>query len=216
MTSRIGRLSVALGLLFAAAASPLGAQLIRVPSPDAARRPVTLTAGAGFLQTQGRFDGQSGAYWSLGESFQYRVSLDVGLRSGALGLTGALASVPIRRNGDPSTDGHIQFRQLMATFRSPDGQSFFQLLEVSGGLGQWASYSGPDVLSADEAKTRNAVALVIGYGFGFALGERMVFTVVQDAGTVIGSSEGLPAGERRSQQQFTTRIGLRYRILGAR
>lgn len=216
MISRIGTLRAAAGLLLGPVFTTLGAQLIRVPAPDATGRPVTLTASVGFLQTQGRFDGQSGVYWTLGESFQYRASLDVGLRSGALGLTGSLASVPIRRGGDPSSDGHIQFRQLMATFRSPDGQSFFQLLEVSGGLGQWASYTGTDVLSADEARTRNAVALVIGYGFGFALGERMVFTLVQDAGTVIGSSEGLPSGERRSQQQFTTRIGLRYRIRGAR
>jgi hypothetical protein len=215
MTSRIRFLIVAAGLCAAPALAPLDAQLIRVPAPGQAGRPVTLTVGAGFLQTQGRYDGQSGVIWRLGEAFQYRGSLDVGTRAGAIGVTGTLASVPIQR-GSSASNGHIDLRQLMATFRSPERAGFYQLIEVSGGLAQWTNYSGTDVLSPEEAKARNAVALVIGYGFGFSMGNRMALTIVQDAATIIGSAEGLPSGERRSQQQFTTRVGLRYRLAGSR
>jgi len=208
-----------LGLVTAALVAPsqaLDAQLIRVPSPDAAKRPITASVGVGYFQTQGRFDGQSGVSWALGEAFQYRGTVDVGLRSGALGITGTLASVPIRRSANPSGDGTIDFRQVMATFRSPEAQGFFQVIEVSTGLAQWANYAGTDVLSDDERKARNALAIVIGYGFGFGLGERGAFTVVQDYATIVGSTEGLPSGTRRSQQQYTTRLGFRYRVRGSR
>ena len=66
-------------------AVPASAQIIKVPSPDQTRRPIAASATFGFLQTQSRFDGQSGVLWSLGEALQYRATLEVGLRSGAIG-----------------------------------------------------------------------------------------------------------------------------------
>lgn len=203
-----------MGLLFVAIPALADAQLIRVPSPDETRRPISVSAGVAYFQTQSRFDGQSGVSWNLGEAFQYRVSADVGLRSGSLGLAGTLAYVPINRGGDPNSDGDIQFRQLLATFRSPEASGFHQVIEIGVGLAQWANYSGTDVLTAEEGEPRNALALVIGYGFAFPMGDRFALSLVQDYGTVIGSAEGLPSGTRRSQQQFTTRVGLRWRVAG--
>ncbi len=205
-----------LALCALAAARPLDAQLIRVPAPDESARPVSVALSAGYFLTQDRFDGQSGVQWQLGDGYQYRAAVDVGLRSGALGVTGSIATIPIRRDGDPASDGDITLRQFLATFRSPQGAGFSQLVEVSAGLSQWANYSGGDVLSDEDAKPRNALTFVIGYGFGFSLGERATVTLVQDYATVIGSGEGLPAGVRRSQEQFTTRLGMRYRIRGGR
>jgi hypothetical protein len=211
-TSRIRLLGLALCSL--AAALPLDAQLIRVPSPDESKRPVSVSLSAGYFLTQDRFDGQSGVQWQLGDGYQYRAAVDVGLRSGALGLTGTVATIPIRRDGDPSSDGDITLRQFLATFRSPQGSGFSQVIEVSAGLSQWANYSGGDVLSDEEKEPRNALTFVIGYGFGFPVGSRATVTLVQDYATVIGSGEGLPPGAKRSQEQFTTRLGLRYRIRG--
>lgn len=211
-TSRIQLLGLA--LLTLAAVRPLDAQLIRVPSPSEAKRPVHVALSAGYFLTQDRYDGQSGTQWQLGDGYQYRAAVDVGMQAGALGLIGTIATIPIRRGGDPASDGDITFRQFLATFRTLQGQGFSQLIEVSAGLSQWANYSGPDVLSADEAKPRNALTLVIGYGFGFPLGKRAAVTLVQDYATVIGSGEGLPAGARRSQEQHSTRLGIRYRLWG--
>ena len=215
MTTRTRSFAIALALV-AGLASPLAAQLIRVPMPGEAARPISASLAAGYLMTASRFDGVSGRYWSLGDGIQYRGTVELGTRSGAIGLTGTLASVPISRSGVVGSDGDITLRQLLVTFRSPEGQSFYQIFEAGAGLSQWASYSGTDVLTAEDRKARNGLAIMIGYGFGFALGERMSLNVVQDASTIIGSGEGLPAGERRSQQQYITRMGLRYRFTGAR
>jgi hypothetical protein len=215
MTTRTRILALALALV-AGTSSPLAAQLIRVPMPGAAARPISASVSAGYLLTASRFDGVSGRFWSLGDGIQYRGTVELGTRSGAIGLTGTLASVPISRSGVVGSDGDITLRQLLLTFRSPEGETFYQIFEAGAGLSQWASYSGTDALSAEDQKARNGLAIMIGYGFGFALGERMSFNVVQDASTIIGSGEGLPAGERRSQQQYITRMGLRYRFTGSR
>ena len=219
MTTRIRRFRLAfvcVVALVATPAFPLPAQLIRVPKPGDAARPISATFSAGYLLTASRFDGVSGRYWTLGDGIQYRGSVEVGTRSGAIGLTGAIASVPISRSGVAGSDGDITLRQVLVTFRSPEGQSFYQIFEAGAGLTQWASYSGSDVLTSEDKAARNGLAIMIGYGFGFAISDRISFNVVQDASTIIGSGEGLPAGERRSQQQYITRMGLRYRFTGAR
>jgi hypothetical protein len=214
MTTRT--LALAGLLLFA---SPAGAQIISVPAPDQTRRPLTASATFGFLQTQSRFDGQSGVGWSLSEALQYRGSLEYGLRSGSIGIAGSLASVPIRRVGGTAplnSRGDIQLRQVLATFRTNETEGAHQILEIGLGASQWANYSGTDQLTADEAKARNAFTLVVGYGFGFTLGDRASIMLVQDMATLWGSKEGLPSGESRQVRQYTTRVGLRYRFVGRR
>ncbi|MCL4214448.1 MAG: hypothetical protein KJZ74_11065 [Gemmatimonadales bacterium] len=215
--------AIASALLLAALApalvSPLAAQIIRVPTESNSGPPIHLSATFGFLQTQNRFDGQSGTFWTLGEALAYRASLDIGLRAGAIGVTAGLASVPLRRSGGtavPGSSGDIQLRQYLATFRTVEAQGFHQIVEVSMGLAQWTGYSGSDVLTAAEQEARNAFALVVGYGFGFSLGERAAITLVQDYTTLWGSAEGLPSGQSRSVRQYTTRVGLRYRLRGER
>jgi opacity protein-like surface antigen len=200
-------------------ASPAGAQIISVPAPDQTRRPISATAAFGFLQTQSRFDGQSGVGWSLSEALQYRASVEYGLRSGSLGLAGSLASVPIRRVGGTApvdSRGDIQLRQVLATFRTNEQEGAHQILELGLGMSQWANYSGTDQLTDDEAAPRNAFTLVVGYGFGFTLGDRAAIMLVQDMATLWGSKEGLPSGESRQVRQYTTRVGLRYRFVGRR
>lgn len=200
-------------------ATPLGAQIFSVPESASARRPVTVAVSAGFLETQNRFDGQSDTFWQLGQAFSYRAAVDIGIRSGAIGVAASLASVPIRRIGGSApanSDGDIQLRQYLATFRTPVREGFHQILEIQAGLAQWAGYSGTDALTADEAKPRNAFALVVGYGFGYTMGGRASLSLVQDLGTLIGSSEGLPSGTSRAVRQYTTRIGVRLRLAGER
>jgi opacity protein-like surface antigen len=200
-------------------AAPARAQIISVPSPEETRRPIAASLTFGFLQTQSRYDGQSGTLWSLGEALQYRATAEIGFRSGSLGVAGALASVPIRRSGGtapPDSRGDIQLRQFLGTFRTPETEGAHQIIEVGLGLSQWTAYSGSDVLTADEAKARNAFTLVVGYGIGFALADRASLMLVQDVATLWGSAEGLPSGQSRMVRQFTTRVGVRYRFTGRR
>ena len=217
MDHRIRRLIAALAFVGAAPlASTLGAQIMRVPEKSQTRRPVYASLSVGFLETQDRYDGQSGVLWELGQAFSYRGSLELGFRSGAVGASASVASVPISRRtalGGPS-EGDIQLRQYLATFRTPEAQGMFQIIELGVGLGRWTSYSGTDVLTADERKARNALALEIGYGFGFKLGDRASINVVQDLGTLIGSKEGVPSGVSRAVRQYTTRVGGRVSLSG--
>ncbi len=183
---------------------------------DERSMPISVSASAGYFLAQNRFDGISGLTWYLGDTWQYRVAADVGLRAGSVGVAGTIASVPIQRGNSLASDGTITLRQLLATFRSPEPRSFGQVIEIGVGLSQWASYSGTDALTADDAATRNAFAIALSYGFSMPLGKRFAAQLAQDYTTAIGSREGLPAGARRSQEQFTTRIGLRWKVTGAR
>jgi len=210
------RLAIALGLLAAATAE---AQLIKVPTEADARRPITLSASLGILQTQSRYDGQSGVSWYLGEAVQRRVTLDVGLRGGAFGVSYGQSAVPISRDGGsavPGSDGHIQLRNYLVSFRSRETEGAHQIVELAGGLSRWADYRGTDPLTPEEARPRDAVTLVVGYGFGFTLGRRAALTLIQDYATLWGSGEGLSAGQTRSVRQYITRVGLRYRFTGDR
>ena len=214
MTTRTLALTAALLL-----ASRAGAQLIKVPPLDESRRPLSVSVHLGFLQTQDRFDGQSGSQWYLGEALQYRAALEYGMKSGSLALVGSLANVPIARSGGTApgfSDGTIQLRQYLAAFRTAETEGPHQIVDVGLGLSQWTAYSGTDVLTADERKARNAFTLVVGYGFGFTLGNRASVNLVQDVSTLWGSAEGLPSGRSRTVRQYMTRVGMRVLLRGSR
>lgn len=216
-TGRRGVPAAILGLLAAALLLPpstLDAQLIKVPMADERSMPISVHAAAGYFLTQNRFDGISGQNWYFGDAWQYRAGVDLGLRSGSVGVSGTLATVPLQRGNSTASRGEIQLRQLLATFRSPEPRAFGQVFEIGLGLSQWADYSGTDTPTGDDAKARNAFAIAIGYGFLMPLGNRFALTLVQDYTTAIGSAEGLPPGARRSQEMYTTRIGLRWRATG--
>lgn len=216
---RVG-LVVAFGLAASVVAIPawsgaLQAQLISVPMEDNRRLPITVHGAFGYLLAQQRADGPSGTTWSFGDAFQYRIGADLALRSGAVGITGTLATVPMQRGASGAPDGEMQLRQLFLTFRSPDSDGFGQIIELSTGLSQWANYSGSDVVTGDDAAARNAFAIGLSYGFAVPLGRRVRVTLVQDYITAIGSKTGLPSGARRAQEIYTTRLGLRWRASGA-
>lgn len=183
---------------------------------DEVSRPVFVHAAAGYFVTQNRFDGQTGQPWFLGDGWQYRIGADVGTEIGTLGVAATFATVAIQRGNSLASVGEIQQRQYLGTFRSPEPRGFGQVIELGLGLSQWLNYSGTDVLSSEEAKPRNGLALVLGYGLSIPLGKRFTVALTQDYTTVIGSGEGLPSGTRRSQEQYTTRIGLRWQAFGVR
>lgn len=183
---------------------------------DEVSRPIAVFGSAGYFLTQNRFDGQSGEPWFLGDGWQYRVGADVALSVGSIGVAATFATVPLQRGSGTTSVGEIQQRQFLGTFRSPEPEGFGQVIELGLGLSQWLNYSGTGTLSAEDKQARNALALVLGYGLSIPLGKRVTVTLAQDYATVIGSGEGLPPGARRAQEQYTTRIGLRWRVAGVR
>jgi hypothetical protein len=197
-------------------APELHAQIIRVPTSDDVQIPVTVHGSFGYFVAQNRFDGIDDLTWYLGDAYQVRLGADVIFGMGSIGVAGTLATVPIQRGTSTASRGDIQLRQVFAMFRSPEPQGFGQVVQFGLGFSQWANYSGTDDLTSEEAAARNALAVGLSYGFALPLGKRFNLTLVQDYVTAIGSREGLPASARRSQEQFTTRIGLRWKVLGVR
>jgi hypothetical protein len=202
-----------LAVLIAAAPGRASAQLIPVPDEDALGPTWTLSGGAGLLMVRDRYDVTDGTRWLMGEAIQMRAMLDIAMRSGSLGLLGTLATVPMSR-ANSGAPGEIQLRQLMLSFRSPGSDRFHQTLEVSGGWSQWANYRGDDVLTDEEKKPRNGLAVMLGYGAAFPIGSRVTFSFAQDIGAIVGSGKGLPVGESRSQSVYQTRMELRIRLSG--
>lgn len=194
---------------------PLAAQLIRVPMDDQRSLPISVQASVGYLLVQNRYDGVNGENWYFGDGWQYRVGADIGTSMGSFGVAGTVATLPLRRSGSPALNGEIQLRQALATFRSPNPRGFGQVIELGLGMSQWANYSGDDAPTGADAKARNAVAIALGYGLHIPLGSRFSIQLTQDYTTAIGSGKGLPAGARRAQEHYTTRLGLRMRALGA-
>jgi hypothetical protein len=209
----LARHAVCAVLLLAAASTRAAAQLIHVPDEDAVGRTFTLTGGAGLLLVGDRYDVTDGTRWMLGEAIQMRAMLDIAMRSGSFGLAGTLATVPMVR-ANSGAPGEIQLRQLMISFRSPPSDGFHQTLEISGGWSQWASYTGDDVLTSEQKKPRNGLAVMLGYGAAFPIGSRVTFSFAQDIGAIIGSGKDLPVGESRSQSVYQTRLELKVRLSG--
>lgn len=222
MTSRTDRSRGARRALCAALAGlaclaqTAGAQILRVPGQQGGGPPLYASAEIGFLDTQGRFDGPSQTYWSLGQGVQYRASVALGTRIGAFGVSGSLANLPVTVSGGlGSTRGDVDLRMLLGTFRSPESERLHQIIEIGVGLAQWASLD-TDVPTATDDEGRNAFALLVGYGIGIPLGSRASISIVQDLGTLVGSGKDLPSGESRIVRQYTTRLGFRLRFSGAR
>lgn len=183
---------------------------------DESSRVITVSGDVGLLSTGSRYDAVDGATWLFSEAIAYRVGVDFALSAGSLGIIAVTSRVPMYRSGVINSDGDITFRQIAASIRSPEGRGVHQLIEITVGWAQWADYSGTDPISAESEKARNAAILAIGYGFAFPLGSRATFTFVQDAGLLIGSGDNIPANASRTQTQYHTRIGLRFRVAGAR
>lgn len=206
----------ALAVLVLALAPEAGAQILRVPGAQSNGPPVHVSAEVGFLDSQGRFDGPSQTYWNLGQGIQYRASLSFGTRLGAFGVSGSTASLPVAAStGLGTARGDVDQRMLLATFRSPDAPRLHQVIEVSLGMAQWSGLD-TDVALPTDAETRSAFALLVGYGIGIPLGSRATVSIVQDLGTIVGSKEDVPAGTTRVVRQYTTRLGLRWRLAGRR
>lgn len=212
-----------LPLLLALSATPAGAQIIRMP---AGRDPAVWVSGAaGLFQAQGVEDGRTGTAWAFGDGFQLRGALEWGMRNeSSFGVTGSWARLPLRyidrgtlgAPGIPAScstgcDAHATVWSLAGSFHAGGGQGFHQVIEITAGVIGYSAFEADDggaelpPLGGDRD-----VALSLGYGFGFPLGPRLHVTLVQDFGISLHQDEGLSGGQSRTQQQRTTRLGVRY------
>lgn len=187
------------------------AQITRLPHSGA---PVAWASlGIGYLNPQPINDGSTQTRWAFGSTAQLRGSLELQLRSdAAVGLVGAWSRMPLSyQTASSAVDAHAESRSLMALFRIGGGTGLHQIIELTAGVVQFANFEQDhtgDRLAPERADTD--AALAAGYGFGYPLARRLHLTLVQEFMIVIHQNDGLPNDTRRSSQQQTLRLGLRY------
>lgn len=214
-------LSLALLLAAAGAASPLGAQIIRVSRTSS---PVGWISGsAGIFQPRSIPDGTTSAVWDFGNALQWRGSVEMALQNhGSVGVTATYADTPLRyydysgrfvscnvaTNG---CDAHAKVWTAMASFHMGGGAGFHQVIEISAGVLGYQDFTaddggarlGPSSVDLD-------FALGLGYGFGYGITPRLQIALVQDYTAALHQKENLEGNTDTFSQHGATRLTVRY------
>lgn len=198
-------------VLLATAAASLPAQII-----DSGRRgpgePIAFTSlSVGWLQHGGLCDPDSNSCWNFGSAPQFRVTLEMPMGRGAsIGVAGTMAKVPLIYSGSScgECDADANVSQLMANLRLGSGSGFHQVIDANAGITLFSHFRDVGGTKLPPDNTVTSFTFTIGYGFGYAMSERMQIMLVQDYGLVI--HKRMPGDPNNTAQQSTTRIGLRY------
>jgi hypothetical protein len=215
------RFSLAFLMLILCTAS-LGAQRRRqqVFTSD----PATWVSGgiAGFTGN-GVNDGRSASSWDFGNStnWQYSVSLERTLAGGgsSFGIAGTYARVPFVYSGSAlppvggatcgGCDAHLDMATLVATFHVGSGSGFHQVIELNGGIVNYAN------LKRDSDGARLAGGSNIdpvfsaGWGFGYGFDDRTQLEFVPEYGIAIHERTGLSNGVSNTNRMQSLKVTFR-------
>lgn len=209
----------------AAAGTPLGAQIFKVPK-NVVEPAFWTSVDVGYFQLQDVADSKSNSVWRFGNSVQYRASLEYAIgRGSSLGVTGTWARMPLvyqTLDGSPvcgsaacgtlasSVNAHADVASLLATFHGGGGEGFHAVLDGALGATRYSGFRtdrGSLVLSPTSDLDP---AFSIGSGVGYATSARTEFTLVQEYGNIFHQRGTLPNDVRTNAQQLTTRLGVRF------
>jgi hypothetical protein len=193
-------------------ASSLDAQIIRMP-----RR--SLEPGAffslaiGMRQQASVADGRSGSTWDFGQGVEYRASLEHHLRAGtSVGIAYGRSTMPLHYSSALlGTDGEARLQSLMLTLHGGGSSGLHQVFDLGAGITRYSNFrrdsDGAPIAGAPARD--DDLSFSLGYGIGYAFSARSAVTVVQEYGLIIHQRTGLTGTEPRSQQVYTTRVGVR-------
>lgn len=193
------------------------AQLLEV---QRSTEPVVWTSlSAGFFQAQTVEDGRTSSIWEFGTGLQYRGSLEYALERGAsVGAVVSYARLPLTYFSTSGTitpgcgagcDAHADLWSIMGVFHIGGGAGFHQVIDLAIGVTRYANFEADDGGTLPPEQDTD-LALAVGYGFGYTLGDRLQVMLVQDFAVSLHQGEGLSGGTSRTPQQRTTRLGVRY------
>ncbi len=203
---------VVLGMLVLGAESA-SAQII--DSRLGRSEPIAWTSlGVGWLQQQGLCDPDSSACWEFGSAAQFRASLEMPMGRGAsFGIVGTTARVPLTYSGGSvnacgSCDADANVSQIFGNVHIGGGSGFHQVIDLNAGMTLFSNFRSTAGSKLGPGKMVSAFSFAVGYGFGYALSERLQIMMLQDYGMVI--HKRLPGDPSNTAQQTSTRVGLRY------
>jgi hypothetical protein len=190
------------------------------------------SAGVAGFTGNGVNDGRSASQWDFGNStnWQYSASLEKTVGSGtSLGIAGTYARIPFVYNGPAvpvgnglggtcsGCDAHLNMTTFVATFHVGGGPGFHQVIEVNGGIVNYASLAR-DSDGARLAGGSNTDPLFSGgWGFGYGFDDRTQLEFVPEYAIAIHERSGLTnrvSNTNRMQSlKLTFRMGFGARSL---
>jgi hypothetical protein len=198
------------------------AQIIRVPKNTSGEPAFWGSAAIGLLQLQAIDDGRSQSRWDFGSAVQYRASLEYAIsRGNSVGVSGTFSrapmtyrafSVPVPLPGGGSCldcDAKADVTSLAATFHAGGGLGFHQVIELSAGALMYRNFKTDDGEELPPERDTD-FTFALGYGFGYTVNRTFQINLVQDAVLGVHQKEGLSGNARTTNQQYVTRLGVRF------
>jgi hypothetical protein len=214
----LARSLTALALL--ALAAPAGAQIIRVPPRGTGGEPrLWASAAAGWGQVQGFVDGSTSTVWDFGDAVQFRGSLEARVSRGVTaGVAATWARVPLRyasltaptpADGCDVCDADATVTSIVATVHGGGTTGLHQVFDISAGAIIYDDFEAEDGRPLAPAKSDPDFMFSFGYGFGYTVNSLFQVNLVQDAVFAIHQKGAATNDNRRTSQQYITRIGVR-------
>ena len=222
------RVSLAFLMLILCTASLSAQRRQRVFTSDPAN---WVSGGIAGFTGNGVHDGRSASTWDFGNStnWQYSASLERTLAGGgsSFGIAGTYARVPFVYSGSAlppgggatctGCDAHLDMTTLVATFHVGSGSGFHQVIELNGGIVNYANLKR-DSDGARLAGGSNIDPLFSGgWGFGYGFDDRTQLEFVPEYGIAIhertGLSNGVSNTNRMQSLKVTFRMGFGTRSL---
>jgi len=220
-TARRARAALAVTLAAAAiAAVPSSARAQILSLPRRAPQPQWwVEGGVGLLQLGAVEDGRTGSVWEFTQGAQYRAAIEYEVggagRGFSIGLAGTHApNVALQYVDEVSRrDAHAQVSAGFATFRIGGGTTgLHQIIEIQGGVVRYGTFTDDDTGETLPPTSNSDVVFGLGYGFGYALNNRLQVALVQDAMQAFHEREGLDNGARTNTAHYVTRLTVRYGV----
>lgn len=206
--------------------------LLIASTASAQRRPrgftsdpdVWVSGGIAGFTGNGVNDGRTASAWDFGNStnFQYSASLEKTVGSGtSFGIAGTYARIPFVYSGPAvpvingsgascaGCDAHLDMTTLVATFHFGAGTGFHQVIELNGGVVNYARLTR-DSDGARLAGGSNTDPLFSGgWGFGYGFDDRTQIEFVPEYAIAIHERSGLSNRASNTNRMQSLKLTLR-------
>lgn len=218
MSRSLSNAAIAAILVLASEAGVAQAQLGRRPSyatQDWVAGGVTVNQGFALR------DGATDSQWTFDSGLGYWASVEHPTQNGILvGLQGSYATPTMLYTSNTAT-GAVDctggcaaagtVRQLMGLIKSGNSYGTHPVIELTAGATGFSNFKQQTTNTPlGPTSTKYDFSFAVGYGLGFSLSPTSGIEVIQEIGTVIHSTTGLPVGSRDYPRLTTTRIGARF------
>ena len=183
-----------------------------------------LSAGVAGITGDGVNDGSTASTWDFGNAmnWQYSLSLEKTIGSAtSFGIGGSYARIPFVYRGPAvpvingsgatctSCEAHLDMTTLVATLHFGAGSGFHQVIEVNGGIVNYARLTSDS--NGERLAGGNNIDPVLsgGWGFGYGFDDRTQLEFVPEWSLAIHERTGLSNGVSNTNTLRTLKLSFR-------